>query len=228
VSACRGSIHGIRVETDDPDAVPRAERVLVVSEDLWNRTMSTSVIVPLYPLEEIETRTVFFVPVDDLYADCTLVQSLDDDDLGADIGRCRDAAMSAVEEGLRAYLDIDDLREQRIRRPPAVGRGDFWPRQRGVLWGTRHGDQRERYVAMPSDELNVRADHTAMLFMTSRDKAWRSRWQVPREGGFVISGDIDQFSYSELVGSRRPSPPNLSRSEMAEVATAVASVLELG
>lgn len=189
--------------------------------------MNTSVIVPLYPFEEIESQTVFFVPIDDLYANCTLVQSIDDDDLGPDLYRCEDAAMRAVEEGLRTYLDIDDLKEQRIRRSPAVGRGDFWPRQRDVLWGTRHDHQRERYVAMPSDEMNVRVDSTAMLFMTSRSKTWRSRWQVPREGGFVISGDIDQFHYSELVDDRRPSPPMLSRSEMAEVARAVAVVLEL-
>lgn len=200
----------------------------MVSEDLWNRTMNTSVIVPLYPREEIESQTVFFVPIDDLYANCTLVQSIDDDDLGVDLSCCDDAAMRAVEEGLRSYLDIDDLKEQKIRRPPGVGRGDFWPRQRDVLWGTRYGQQRERYVAMPSDEMNVRADSTAMLFMTSRDKAWRSRWQVPREGGFVISGDIDQFRYSELVDDSRPAPPTLSRSEMAEVASAVANVLNLG
>ncbi len=205
----------------------RAAAVLVVSEDPWNDTMRTSVVVPLYPLGDLESEGTFHVPVGRLSADCTLVQSLDHDDLGDEQGACPEEALAAVEHALRIYLDIDDLLEQRIRRPPAVGRSGFWPRQRGIYWGRRFGRQRERYAVLPSDEVNVRSQHTAMLFLRSRDKAWRSRWQVPREGGWVIAGDIDQLAYGELEDRRRPSPDSLSRAEMADIARAVSDVLEL-
>jgi mRNA-degrading endonuclease toxin of MazEF toxin-antitoxin module len=202
--------------------------VLVVSEDPWNRAMNTSVIVPLYPLEEIERATDLLVAIDSHhYADCTLVQSLDEDDIGEEITECEPEPLSAVGFGLGVYLDIDDLIGKRIRRPPTTGRGDFWPRQREIYWAARFGDQRERYAGMPSDEFNVRSNHTAMLFLTLRDKSWRSRWQVPRDGGYVVSGDIDQFDYRELDERLRPDPRALSRPEMAEVAHAVAEVLQL-
>jgi mRNA-degrading endonuclease toxin of MazEF toxin-antitoxin module len=224
----RGFVYALAVEGGGPGfEPPRATRVLVVSENPWNDAMSTSVIVPLYPLAELERPTTLLVAVDPFYADCSLVQSIDHDDLGDELGLCSADALAAVCAGLRIYLDVDDLLAQRIRRPPSVGRSDFWPRQREIYWGTRFGEQRERYATMPSDELNVRADHTVMLFLTSRDKRWRSRWQVPPEGGYVISGDIDQFGYDELEHRQRPAPPRLTRPEMAEVAAAVVDVLQL-
>jgi mRNA-degrading endonuclease toxin of MazEF toxin-antitoxin module len=228
VNIRRGFIYRLAVDGDEPGFVPpRATRVLVLSEDPWNNAMSTSVIVPLYALEELDQPTTLLVVIDSFYADCSLVQSIDHDDLGDELESCDERALTAVGVGLRTYLDIDDLLEQSIRRPPSVGRGGFWPRQREIYWGTRFGVQRERYATMPSDEMNVRADQTAMLFLTSRDKSWRSRWQVPRTGGYVISGDIDQFSYVELEDRGRPTPSNLTRAEMAGVAAAVAEVLAL-
>lgn len=119
---------------------------------------------------------------------------------------------------------------QRIRRPLAVGRSGFWPRQRGVYWGPGFESaplQHERYAVVPSDEHNIRADSTAAVFMTSRNEDWRSRWQVPRAGGWAITGDIDTCGYDEFDHRGRPSPSELNRQEMAEVARGIEQVLKL-
>lgn len=231
MSARRGFIYRLAVVGGDPDFVPpAAERVLVLSEDHWNETMKSSVIVPLYPRgsEESEHAALLQPPVDgDLYADCTLLQSLDDDDLGDLVDACGQEALDPVVRGVRAYLDIDALLTRKIKRPPARGRSTHWPRQRDVYWGRRFEAQRERYLIAADDEFNVRSDRTAAMFLTSRDKNWRSRWQVPVRGGFVISGDIDQFAYVEFDEQNRPNPSEFTRDEMAEVAAALVDVLEL-
>jgi mRNA-degrading endonuclease toxin of MazEF toxin-antitoxin module len=232
VKAHRGFIYQLAVDPgDDPDFIPpAAERVLVLSEDRWNGTMKSSVIVPLYPRasEESQHAALLQPPVDDdSYADCTLLQSLDDDDLGDLIAACAREALYAVVRGVRTYLDVDALLARKIKRPPAGGRSTFWPRQRDVYWGRRFETQRERYLIAADDEFNIRSDRTAALFLTSRSKNWRSRWQVAVRGGFVISGDIDQFAYVELDEQNRPQPGQFTRDEMAEVAAALVDVLEL-
>lgn len=232
MSARRGVLYQLAVDGGgDPDFVPpAAERVLVLSENRWNETMKSSVIVPLYPRrsEESEHAALLQPPVDDdSYADCTLLQSLDDDDLGNLVEACDQEALDAVVRGVRTYLGIDALLTRKIERPPARGRSTFWPRQRDVYWGRRFETQRERYLIAAEDEFNIRSDRTAALFLTSRGKNWRSRWQVPVHGGFVISGDIDQFAYVELDEQNRPKPSQFTRDEMAEVAAALVEVLEL-
>ncbi|MBA3736261.1 MAG: type II toxin-antitoxin system PemK/MazF family toxin [Actinobacteria bacterium] len=228
----RGAIYALAMDGNgDPEFVaPAAERALIVSEDPWNETMQASVVVPIYRREgEISEHAALLQPsLDDAhYADCTLVLSLDHDDLGHFVDQASGEALAAVVGGLRAYLDIDDLMAKRIKRPPSVGRATFWPRQRDIYWGRRFGEQRERYLIVADDEFNVRAEQTAAMFLTSRDKTWRSRWQVPGGGGFVITGDIDQFDYNEFDDRARPDPKEFSRDEMAEVAAAIVDVLEL-
>jgi mRNA-degrading endonuclease toxin of MazEF toxin-antitoxin module len=232
VSARRGFLYTLAVDGGgDPDFVaPAAKRVLVLSENRWNEAMQSSVIVPLYPRsrQESEHAALFQAPVDDtLYADCTLLQSLDDDDLGNLVEACDGEALDAVVRGIRTYLGIEALLARRIMRPPARGRSTFWPRQRDVYWGRRFETQRKRYLIAAEDEFNIRSDRTAALFLTSRNKTWRSRWQVPVHGGLVISGDIDQFAYVELEEQDRPNPSQLTRAEMAEVAAALIDVLDL-
>lgn len=232
MSARRGFIYQLAIDGgDDPDFVPpTAERVLVLSEDRWNETMKSSAIVPFYSrrADESQHAALLQPPVDDdSYADCTLLQSLDDDDLGDLVEACDQEALDAVVRGVRAYLDIDALLTRKIKRPPARGRSTFWPRQGDVYWGRRFGTQRERYLIAADDEFNIRSERTAALFLTSRGKNWRSRWQVPVRGGFVISGDIDQFAYVELDEQDRPNPGQFTRDEMAEVAAALVDVLEL-
>ena len=231
MSARRGFLYQLAVDGGDPDFVaPAAKHVLVLSENRWNETMKSSVIVPLYPRTEDESEHAaqLQVPVDDnSYADCTLLQSLDDDDLGNVVEACEQEALDAVVRGARTYLGIEALLARRIMRPPARGRSTFWPRQRDVYWGRRSENQRERYLIAAEDEFNIRSDRTAALFLTSRSKKWRSCWQVPVHGGFVISGDIDQFAYVELEEQNRPKPSQFTRDEMAEVAAALVDVLEL-
>jgi mRNA-degrading endonuclease toxin of MazEF toxin-antitoxin module len=232
VAPQRRAIHALAVDDQgDPEFVaPLAERVLVLSEDAWNAAMHSSVIVPLYRRDgEIGEHAELLQPAidEEHYGDCTLIQSLDHDDFGEVIVEARDDVLAAITTGVRAFLDIDDLLAQRIKRPPAIGRSTFWPHQRDIYWGRRYGEQRERYLVAADDEFNVRADHTAATFLTSRDKTWRSRWQAPGGGGFVVTGDIDQFDYNDFEDRARPDPPRFSRAEMAEVAAAIVTVLEL-
>lgn len=209
----------------------RANAVVVLSEDPWNRAMNGAVIVPVYEDRgEPGVGHTLRPLLAQGYADCIRIQTLDDDDRGDDLGDCPPPELDAIKRGVRVFLDIDDLRAQRIRRPPAVGRSGFWPRQRSVQWGPSfesNPEQHERYAVVPSDEHNVRQDYTAAVFMTSRDKSWRSRWQVPRTGGWVITGDIDTYGYDEFDHRGRPSPSELNRQEMADVARGIEQVLEL-
>ncbi len=228
MSARHGGLYEVSL-ADGGDV--RANAVVVLGEDPWNRAMNGAVIVPIYEDRgEPGVGGMLRPLLAQGYADCTRIQTLDDDDRGDDLGDCAPLELDAIKQGVRAFLDLDDLGAQRIRRPPAVGRSGFWPRQRGVYWGPSvesAPQQHERHAVVPSDEHNIRADYTAAVFMTSRNKNWRSRWQVPRTGGWAITGDIDIYEYDEFNHRDRPSPSELNRQEMAEVARGIEQMLKL-
>ena len=224
----RGFLYTLSFESE-PDLVPspEAELVVVLSEDPWNQIMGDSVIVPIYHSDE-PPNTVIQPSFDDSrYADTTRIQTVDQGFLGDLVGQCPREVLAAIGAGVRAYFDLDGLTNKTIRRPPSIGRPTFWPHQRDVYWGTRYGEQRERYAVVSEDEFNIRAERCTTMFLTSRDKAWRTRWQVPRAAGFVIAGDIIPFQHAELDSRSRPTPQTLTRDEMAEVAVAVIETLEL-
>ena len=199
---------------------PRATSALVISADDWNRAMLTFVIVPIY--KGTAQVAVFQIQIDaDHYADASLVQSLDADDLGRELGIAASADLNRIGQAVADFLDLDALDRHEIRRPPARQKPGFWPHQRAIHWIDLGLSERKRVGVLTPDEHNAIAGYSASLYVTSRDKAWHRAWQVPCKGGWVITGDIIVRSHTALAGKRRPSPSELTRSEMGEVAERV-------
>lgn len=208
----------------------RASRVLVLSEDDWNRATSDAVVVPLYD-DEPAAANPLRPPVDGLWADCSLVGGLPQELLVEELAPAQDEEVSAVAEGVRLYLDLDTLlNPPRLRRPVSAGRSDWWPRRGEVYYGHRFEAQRERYAVITDDQWNVRNAHATCAFITSQFKRWRERWQIPLStGGFAITPDIEPFEYSALEQRGRPpaGEQRLSAEDMKAFALGLIIALEL-
>jgi mRNA-degrading endonuclease toxin of MazEF toxin-antitoxin module len=208
----------------------RAQAALVLSEDDWNRVMGDSVVVPLYATEPVHPGALR-PKVGALWSDCTLLGGVDQELLGEDLGAADSQVLLEVGAAVRLYLDLDALIEPpRVRRPPTIGRSEWWPRRGEIHYGRRFGEQRERYGVITDDDWNVRNDYAACVFITSRFKQWRTRWQIPlASGGHAIAGDIEPFSYTELDARNRPpaGERQLSREDLQALARGLALVLAL-
>lgn len=219
----RGRIYAL-----DPELGAQASAGLVLSEDDWNHVMRDSVIVPLY--DDVPKEPTALRPeVAGLFADCTRVGGIEQDVLVEDRGEAAPEQLQAVVDGVRLYLDLENLQNPSgLRRPPSVGRTDWWPRRGEVLYGHRFGEQREIYGVITDDEWNVRGDYATCAFITSKFKTWRDRWQVPVRGGYAITGDIEPFAYVELdQRNRPPTIKALTRDELAAFGRGLELTLEL-
>ena len=202
-----------------------SREVVVISEDLWNDTMRDSVVVPVWP----EGPAGDFAPeVEGGIARCDLAAGIAHEDLGEELGPVDDNQMSAITAGVRAFLDLDTLiNPPRLRRPPSVGRADWWPARGAVHYGKRFGEQREIYAVLTPDEWNVRADYCSTVFLTSVDKKWRARWQVSVRGGYAIVCDLDVFRYSALDHRAPPKLTRLNAEELRQTAERLVACFEL-
>ena len=204
-----------------------ARAVLVVSEDDWNNCLSDSVIVPLYP-DAPEDHLQLRPSVGDLWADCTRIGGVGHEDLVEEIYQANDNELKTIGQGIRLYLSLDTLQNPpRLRRPPSIGRSDWWPHRAEVFYGKRFGAQREIYGVITDDEWNIRGDYATCIFLTSVYKRWRERWQIPISGGYAITGDLEPFRYTELDNRSRPKLHKLNSDDMHALANGIALTLEL-
>lgn len=208
----------------------RATAALVLSEDDWNRATEDSVVVPLYD-DEPTVANPIAPRIGELWADCSLVGGIPQAFLVEEMAPADDAALKAVCDGVRLYLDLDTLlNPPRLRRAPSAGRSDWWPQRGEVYYGHRFGDQRERYGVITDDEWNVRNDYATCAFITSRFKNWRKRWQIPlTTGGFAIPPDIEPFEYPALEQRARPpaGEQRLTSADLTAFANGLILALEL-
>jgi hypothetical protein len=192
--------------------------------------MDDAVIVPLLE-EQPPSENPLRPSVAPRWADCTLVGGVGQEILVADEGPADAEALEAVRRGVRLALDLDGLlAPPRLRRPPSVGRPDWWPPRGEIYYGHRYGAQRERYAVVTDDEWNVRNDYATCAFVTSQLKTWRKRWEIPLSmGSRAITGDIEPFPYVEL--DERGRPPHgertLTRDDLAALGRGLELSLEL-
>jgi mRNA-degrading endonuclease toxin of MazEF toxin-antitoxin module len=203
-----------------------AEHLLVVSENDWNDTMRDSVVVPVMRLTGVRPNAlrVALDPEPDLYAQCTLVQSIAHEDIGAPLRVCPEEAWVRTRLGVRRFLDIDRRRTNSAKPPLAAGPTHWWPRQDDVHFATLPGVPQDKLMAAVSDNdwnSTVGARHCAAVRLTSRGpKAKRVRWEVPVSGGFVIVGDLYALPFTAMHRQAPPAkyPQRLSSDESSRIA----------
>lgn len=218
----RGAIHPLTCR-GGTGARPRARGVVVVSENAWNDRMNTVIGVPLY--EGPPRVPIFHVAVGDRHVDTSRTQSIAIDDLGRPSGAVATDVLERVAQAASDFLDLPSLAAREIRRPPSGRHPTDRPHQRGVYWTDLGLDERKRVGVVTPDEHNRVASHVTTVRLTSRDKRWRRDFQVPCEGGWIITGDLILRSHTDLDHRRRPRPSEIPRVGMAEVAVRLQGLL---
>ena len=208
----------------------RSDRVVILSENDWNDYTRDCVVVPF--IRDAEARASVVRPRldDELIADCTVVTSIAQEDLGRRLGDCPADVLAATATGVRTYFGIDDtLNPPRIRRPTG-GRSGWWPRQAEVHMATRIAPEAKWVTIVSEHESNVVLNNAVAARLTSvGPKRGRTRWEVPVRGGYVICTDLHAIPYSSFEQRPRISPPlsQLNRAERQELAKRLAETLEL-
>lgn len=212
-----------------------SEQLLVLSENDWNDAMRDSVVVPVMRLTDVAPN-LLRVALEDthgLYAQCTLVQSIVHEDIGAPVRVCPEATWIRTRLGVRRFLDIDRRRTEGAKPTASAERTDWWPRQDDVHFATLPGlPQHKLMAAVSDDDWNSTAGvrHCAAVRLTSRGpKAKRARWEVPVSGGFVVAGDLYAVPYTAMRMQAPPAkyPRQLSADESSRIALRQQTTLEL-
>ena len=107
-----------------------AARLLVLSEDDWNRVIKDGVGVPIFDRGPEQAPSLMLVGVSgDLFADCTKIQTIAAENWGAPVGACPAELLCEIENGVRAFLTLSQLRAKRApasaKAPPSPA--DWWP-----------------------------------------------------------------------------------------------------
>jgi mRNA-degrading endonuclease toxin of MazEF toxin-antitoxin module len=213
-----GSVHELHV----PGA--EATHAVVITEDAWNERMGDSVVVPLYQWPHAAPSLVL-VDVHGLRANCTRVQSMAHDFIGVRASSCPPEAWTRIRLGVRVFLDLDRRISQGPTREPTSPRTGWWPRQDDVHFARNPAapTQDKLYAAISDDDWNSHhaSTHVAAVRLTSRTKPQRRRWEVPVQGGYVVSGDVYAvpLGHFEQTAPRAPYPTSLTGAESAAIAT---------
>ncbi|MGB0872464.1 MAG: hypothetical protein ACPGYP_04930 [Solirubrobacterales bacterium] len=220
----RGSVYAL---SDELGA--SAVAVLVISEDDWNYAMHDVVAVPIYSVGLDDEEQLLRPRVGDYLADCTRIGSFHEDDLADFMFDAEQSEIDATAFGVRTFLDIDTmLSPPKFTPPPSISRRDWWPNRGGVYYGRSFNGQREIYGVITSDEWNVRNDYSACVFLTSVNKKWRSRWQIPiSSSGYAIICDVDIFRHGEFDHRAKTKVLRLTRDDLTAVAQGLVVSLEL-
>lgn len=218
-------------ENDAPGG--RADRLLVLTENDWNDAMRDSVVVPVFRLPGA-TSNLFRVLVDDeLYAECTRVQSIAQARIGRPVSPCAEEAWVRVRIGVRRFLDVD--RRIDMAPKPAAGdnRVDWYPHQDSVHFAAIPGIPDDKlFAAVSDDDWNSTpgVSHCCAVRLTSRGpKAARERWEVPISGGWVVAGDVYALPYAVMEQQPPPAeyPQMLTPEESANIAARQKRALSL-
>lgn len=228
-----GPLCGFLYEARIPGAI--ATQLLVLTEDAWNERVGDSVVVPVFPAEDVKTNLYRVETAPGLVADCTRVQSLPHRFFGGRVGACPDEPWTRIRIGVRKHLDIDARIARRGRVSARTTRTDWWPRQREVYFATRSDVPGDKLYGVISDDVwNSRpaVAYCTTTRLTSRGpKEWRRRWEVPVTGGWVVSGDLYLTAYRRM--DQTPPDParyptDLSEEESAEIALRQRATFTLG
>jgi mRNA-degrading endonuclease toxin of MazEF toxin-antitoxin module len=210
----------------------KAEAVLVVSEDEWNARTRDAVIVPVYREPGTAAGNVRIAVDDELVADCTRVQNVAQETLGADRGPCPREPMLRVRIGIRVYLDIDRLLKRAGPRTPPAARDEWWPHQGEIRYAELPqfpGDK--MFCVISDDDWNSRATtiYSAGLRLTSKAREWRSRWEVTISNGWIVAGHLYSLLHEDIDPSapKAPRPQEASVEELHELADRLSVMLKL-
>lgn len=215
------------------NAVPggRAASLIVVSEQDWNDRVDDCVVVPCFTRRRGAQSALMIPAGDERYADCTLVQSIPQDELGPEIGLASGDLWTRIRSGVRLFLCIDQLqRELPPLQPERPNVNGWWPRQ---------GDVRYRYVpaalatkmhaVITDDAWNSGQPYSCAARLTSRSKAWRRRWEGSVPGGWAIAADVFAVPHVDFdqSASKPPRPARLAPLQMRELAVGLQRLLSL-
>lgn len=209
----------------------RAQQLLALSEQDWNDVVPDGIAVPIFDRGAGQQPSLMLVAMGETrFADCTKVQTVLDEFWGAAVGPCPDAALQHIEAGVRAFLTLDQLKAGRPAAPAGSGAADWWPTQGLVRYVEPPiNGQRKMHGTLSEDAWNVIGPSWTTVRLTSRDKGWRSRWQVPVTGGFVVSGDLFATPRGDMDSTppRSPRPSRLVTAELSAIAERLEQTLAL-
>lgn len=210
-----------------------APRLLVLSENDWNRVIADAVAVPIFRRRAGQSPSPMLVHIEGrLFADCTTIQTVPGRFWGPRAGACDATQVAAVEHGVRSFLRLDQLEQGRAsaaaHAPP--GTADWWPAQGLVRYvDPPINGQRKMHAVLSEDAWNEIGTHWTTTRLTSGSKGRRGRWQVPVAGVYVVAGDLAATPRGAMdpATPRAPRPAHLSTRELSDVARRIRVTLEL-
>ncbi len=210
----------------------QAEAVVVLSEDDWNSRTRDAVIVPVYREPGTASGNVRVALDDRLVADCTRVQNVAQDSLGADRGGCKREALMRIRLGVRVYLDIARLLEEAGPRQPISPRVDWWPRQGEVRYAEVPGLSRGKmFCLLSDDDWNSRPStvYAAAVRLASKRRNWRAGWEVEISDGSVVAGHLYSLLHEDIEPDppSSPRPTQLTPQKLREIAERLVVLLRL-
>lgn len=211
----------------------RAEAVLVVSENDWNSRTRDVVVVPLYGGGVAEAGNVRIAIKDGLVADCTRVQNVAQDVIGADRGASERQALLRVRLGLRVYLDIDRLVDRaRPRASAPDANTGWWPRQGQVRYAEVPGFPADKmFCVVSEDDWNSRTStaYSAALRLMSKTRRWRSQWEVEIGNRWIVAGHLYSLLHADIDQAvpSSPRPREACPEELHQLAMRLSVLLKL-
>lgn len=207
-----------------------AEQLIVLSEQDWNDRVDDCVVVPCWRLPGRAPSPLLVHLGDDLYADCTRVQSIPQDELGDELAGVPDEQWARVRLGVRLFLCIDQLKGERSPLQPEHPSTGWWPRQGDVRY--RHvpaAPATKMHAAITDDAWNGQHPYTCAAQLTSTSRAWRRRWEGLVPGGNVIAGDLALVVHEDFDQRppKAPRPSRLTSAQLRDLATSLQRLLAL-
>jgi hypothetical protein len=226
LSLARGAIHANKTPKG------RAAQLVVLSEDDWNRVIPDVVAVPVFKYPDQEPSLMLVALGDERFADCTKVQTVEESFWGTEEDACDATQLAEIEGGVRAFLSLTQMQDKRPAAPAKAppSKDNWWPAQGLVRYAqTAINDQCKMHAVISEDYWNEIGPSWSTVRLTRWTKAWRSRWEVPVTGGYVVSGDLFATPRGDLDPRppRSPRPNRLTADELADTAAAIRTVLQL-
>ena len=215
------------------NAVPggTAARLIVLSRQAWNDRVDDCVVVPCFNLPGRTPSDLLIHVSGDVFADCTRVQSVPQDELGPDDGYLAHVLWTRVRIGVRIFLRIDQLKAERPCAPPSNPNPGWWPHQADVRYRYVPAALADKmHAVITEDAWNAQQPYSCAAQLTSTSKEWRQRWEAHVPGGNAVAGDIVAVPHADFDPKppRSPRPDRLTPAEMKQLAASLQDVLSLG
>jgi len=218
-----------------PAKDPLIDSLLVVTNDEWNRTMSSVAVVPLVPADSPNPLQPKVVPFPPLMAVIPrFVGQIRKGDLADEIRQLEPAELEVVEDGFARWLSLAELCREAPALPNSPAGEINYPRWGEVYYaGDPVGGETKRYVVVTSDEWNqgtAKNDKKRVMAvrLTSKGKSGAAFPALAGANAQACCGDAVAWPIGEFDLKGRPDPPRLGLPDMVSVAWGLVDAFALG